>query len=201
MNKIKLIMFDFNGVTVKGSYPETMKYFAKRYGGNWKKLYAVFYTHYFNLAATNEISLQESWTRPLKEFHIPLTWQQAIELHLKLQYLNMSVAQYVLSLRKKGYLCIVVSKNHTIYWKKYKQRMRFHTYFDEVINLQEFNLPKAHSKTIRFLCRRYHMKPNEIIYIDDQQQNLAPAKKLGVHTILYKNFKQMRKEITHIISV
>lgn len=197
--RIKLIIFDFNGVTVSGSYPETMKFFAKKYSGDWREMYEVFYTKYFNQAASGKMSLKEAWGKPLKEFHIPLTWKQAIHIHLKLQTLNQTVVRYVGSLRRRGYKCIVVSKNVKEYWKEYKRSMQFHHHFDEVINLQEYSLPKASAKMVHFLAKRYHVKPQEIISIDDQAQNLTIPKTLGVHTILYRNFKQMRREVTKIL--
>lgn len=51
---------------------------------------------------------------------------------------------------------------------------------------------------MKYLAKRFNVKPNEVIYIDDQEDNLSDAKKLGIHTILYKDFKQFKKEFFNI---
>ena len=72
--QVRLIVFDFNGVTVAGGHPEVMQVLARRYGHDWRKLWNVFYKKYHNLLAMKKISLKESWEKPLKQFAIPLTW-------------------------------------------------------------------------------------------------------------------------------
>ena len=33
------------------------------------------------------------------------------------------------------------------------------------------------------------------LFIDDLEHNLEPAEKLGMHTILFKNYEQLKKEL------
>lgn len=197
-DKIKLILFDFNGVAVIGSHKDTMKYLARNYGHQWQDLYRIFYTKYHNLLAVKKISLKESWEKPLKQFNIPLTWKKAVDIHNSFPRLNRSVINTAGKLRK-DYKCVVISKNVREYWRFYKKNLGFHKYFDEVINLQEYKLPKASAKTLNFICQRYKVKPEEIIYIDDQSDNLRIPKKKRVKTILYQNFSQFRKELENYL--
>ena len=45
------------------------------------------------------------------------------------------------------------------------------------------------------MLERLKVKANECIYIDDREVNLEPAKKLGMKTILFRNAKQLKKEL------
>jgi HAD superfamily hydrolase (TIGR01509 family) len=60
-------------------------------------------------------------------------------------------------------------------------------------------LPKASGKTIRYLAKKFRVKFSEIIYIDDQAENLTAARKLGAKTILYKNFNQFKKDFNKFL--
>src|SRR5688572_22495533 len=40
--------------------------------------------------------------------------------------------------------------------------------------------------------------PERCLFIDDREQNLAPAQSLGMHTILYQSAEQLRAELTGI---
>jgi FMN phosphatase YigB (HAD superfamily) len=61
------------------------------------------------------------------------------------------------------------------------------------------NLPKASKKTINEICRRFKVRPQEILYIDDQQTNLNQPKRMGVETIYYQSFNQLKRDLMKIL--
>ena len=67
-------------------------------------------------------------------------------------------------------------------------------YFTKMMNTWELQMQKSEEKTYKHICKVFNVKPNEIIYIDDQERNLVAPKNLGIQTIFYKNFKQFKKE-------
>jgi HAD superfamily hydrolase (TIGR01509 family) len=193
-SKIKLVVFDFNGVTVHGGHIDTMRVLGKRYHKNPNELYKLFYTKYHNLLAVKKISLRDSWEKPIKFFKLPITWQEAWKLHVNISRLNKPIVKLSQRLRKQGIKAIVVSKNVKEYWGFYQRKLKFKKYFDEIINLQDYLLPKASKKTVRFILNRYKVKSQEVIYIDDQEANLKDAKAMGVKTIYYQTYKQFKKK-------
>jgi FMN phosphatase YigB (HAD superfamily) len=44
-------------------------------------------------------------------------------------------------------------------------------------------------------------KPEETIFIDDKEASLAPAKDMGIHTVLFTNNKEVKDKIKDIISL
>ncbi|MDD5040006.1 MAG: HAD hydrolase-like protein [Patescibacteria group bacterium] len=201
MNKkhVQLIIFDFNGVTVIGDHKKTSRHFAKIHGTPWQAVFNVLYTKYFNLIAENKITERQGWIRPIRELGWRQDWRAMRAWHLRHTELRRSVVQYVTRLRHRGYTCIILSKNLVAWFAYFDKALGFKKYFDDSINTQSLNLPKASKKTVAYICRRFRVKPSEIVYIDDQAANLVEPSKMGVNTILYKNFKQMRRAITRAL--
>ena len=66
---------------------------------------------------------------------------------------------------------------------------------DNIINTWEYDLPKASTETMEMVFSRFGVKPNEVVYIDDQDSNLEPARQMGVCTILYVDFSSFLKQL------
>ncbi len=196
---IKLILWDFNGVAVVGDHKGTSRHFGRKHGTPWKEVYAILYTKYFNKLALNKISDRTAWVRPIQELGWHQDWQQMRKWHLDQQQLRKSVVDYVQSLRRRGYRCVLFTKNYEPWIRYEEKRLHFTRYFDEVLNTQKYNLPKTGRRTMQFVFRRYGVNAREVIYIDDQQQNLVDAQAMGVHTIRYTDFKRVRARITNIV--
>ena len=60
-------------------------------------------------------------------------------------------------------------------------------------------LRKPDIKIYNLLIKRVKLKPNQILFIDNRQYNLKPAKKLGIKTLLFKDNKQTIKELNKLI--
>lgn len=193
--KIKLVIFDAYGVILKGGYPATMRIFAKMFHKNWKELYAVFYTKYFNLAAEGKISEKDSWQKPISYFKIPLSWKKVLNIHIngmKINKKNLKLAQNLPS----RYITVLLTKNTPLQFKMgIIEKFNLALFFTHVINTYNLKLPKAGKKTYQYLMRRFKVKPREIFYVDDQESNLVEAKKIGIHTHLYKSHPLFKKEL------
>lgn len=191
--KTKLVIFDAYGVTLTGGFPPTMKWLGKRFKKDWKKLFDVFYKKYFNMAAERKITQREAWERPIKELQLPIKWKDLRDKHYSFMDINKKVINLVKKLNKETNT-LLLSKNTRTQFYDVNKILNFKSYFKHAINTWELNLPKASKETCRYIFRRFNVKPEEVIYIDDQKNNLTDAKKLGVHTIFYKNFTQFKKD-------
>lgn len=192
---IKLIIFDCYGLVLNEGYPLTAKAYAKQFGGKWQDYYDIFYKKYFNMAATRQISQKEAWVKPVKYFNLPITWQQARDIHYKLMKLDNRVIKLNQELNKKGYKTLLLSKNTRSQFADTCKRFSFKKKFKNVINTWELNMPKASKKTLRLILKKFKIKPTETIYADDQMGNLVDAKEIGIKTILVKNYNQFKREL------
>lgn len=198
MAKIKLIVFDAYGVTLTGGYPTTVRALAKKFNRNYDELYSVIYTKYFNMATENKISEIEGWKMPIEELKLATTWEEVYEIHFSGIKINKSVLNYANNLRKK-YPVVLLSKNTKMQFEEALKRYELVKYFDDVLNTQDWNTTKTNPKAYEILIDKYEVKPEETIYIDDQEANLEAAKKAGLNTIHYKNFKELKKNIEELL--
>lgn len=193
--KIKLIIFDAYGVILTGGYPPTMRIFAKMFHKNWRDLYAAFYTKYFNLAAEGKIKESDAWKKPIACFGFKMPWTKALKIHLD----RMAVNKRNLGLAKRlslKFKTLLLTKNTPIQFKEIVfRRFKLNNYFRFIINTYDLKLPKAGRKTYQYLMKKFKVQAKEIFYVDDQDSNLVEAKKMGIHTHLYKNYKFFRKEL------
>lgn len=49
------------------------------------------------------------------------------------------------------------------------------------------------------LLRKYELKAEECVFLDDREDNLETARALGIHTILYKNREVAKQELKRMI--
>jgi 2-haloacid dehalogenase len=70
----------------------------------------------------------------------------------------------------------------------------FDTFTGIVISGNE-KVRKPHPEIYRILLERYHLQPQECIFIDDRQENLDTARQLGIDTILFQTAEQVRKDL------
>jgi FMN phosphatase YigB (HAD superfamily) len=180
-------------------YPDTAEVLAKRFNIPKGKIHKILYSKYFNQAAGRKITQKKAWQLAAKELNLPLSWQETRDLHIGLIKVNKPVFDLAKKLRKK-YVTLMLSKNTRSQFFASKNKLPYvWKGFDFAINTWELNLPKASKKTILTLAKRFKVKPSEILYIDDQEDNLVEPKKLGVKTIFYQNFYQFRKELNNIL--
>lgn len=189
-------MFDAYGVCLSRGYPDTSEALGKMFKMDPKKIQSVLYGKYFNMAALKKITQKQAWDLAVKELGLPIGGLEAKKLHYGLMELNSRVLSLALEL-KKIFRIALLSKNTRSQFHDLQQMFpRLGNIFGkDMINTWEYNLPKASRQTIKFICREYKVKPQEILYFDDQKDNLKEPEKMGVATIHYRNFNQFKKEL------
>ncbi|MBI2676481.1 MAG: HAD-IA family hydrolase [Candidatus Yanofskybacteria bacterium] len=67
---------------------------------------------------------------------------------------------------------------------------KYYENFDALVISCDDKLKKPEEKSFILILRRLGVKPEETIFIDDKQENLDIAEKLGMKSVLFKNNKQ-----------
>ena len=99
------------------------------------------------------------------------------------------------SLRKNGYKLGLLSV-HSREWVDYcNQKFDFHKLFHSIVYSFEFGISKPDERSYKLILKKLKVCPNECLFIDDQEKNLIPAKKLGINVILFKTPHQLKNDI------
>ena len=67
--------------------------------------------------------------------------------------------------------------------------------FEELILSHELGLIKPGRRIYEVAIKRMNTRPEECLFIDDQEDCLVPARRMGMKTILFKNIRQLRAEL------
>lgn len=67
--------------------------------------------------------------------------------------------------------------------------------FDFSVVSCSVGMRKPNLKIYRMALKKSGVKPGEMVFVDNREWNIIPAKKLGMKTILFKNNKQCKRDL------
>jgi epoxide hydrolase-like predicted phosphatase len=76
-----------------------------------------------------------------------------------------------------------------------RERMLPPGYFELVIDSSEVGLRKPDVEIYELLLARLDLEGPQVVYVDDFEENLAPAKALGMHTVLFTDATQCERAL------
>lgn len=108
---------------------------------------------------------------------------------------NTELYNFAFSLKKRGYKIAILSDQ---WWLSKKALIvpRYMRKFDVSVISCDVGIRKPNPNIFRLVLKRLRVRPYESIFIDNMKFNTKPAKKLGMHAILFKNNEQLFKEMT-----
>ena len=65
----------------------------------------------------------------------------------------------------------------------------------------ECHLIKPDKEIYQYLIDKYDLIPDECVFIDDMQHNLDTAGVLGINTILFDEYENVRKKLNEMLSI
>lgn len=71
--------------------------------------------------------------------------------------------------------------------------------FSKVFSAKDYDLNKRESSSYSFLADKLGRNPNEILYIDDQFENISAAKEAGLTTIQYINNFDIKDKLSNYL--
>lgn len=98
-------------------------------------------------------------------------------------------------LKNAGYRVYFLSNFHLLAFEDVIKRYDFFKIFDGGIVSYKEKLIKPEQDIYKRIIEKYHLKPEESIFIDDAQANIEGARKLNFNTILFKNSKDLREKL------
>ena len=147
-------------------------------------------------SSKGEISKKETLQLFSEKLRIsPEKTEKAFEEDYKINTIeNKTLYNYVLKLKKRGYK-IGISSIQFHLSKDVLIRKKYYENFDALQISCEDGLRKPDKKAFEFVLKKLKVKPEESVFIDDKRENLDVAKELGMKTILFKNNRQLIKNL------
>ena len=183
MNKenIKAIVFDFWGVLADFQAPVNKAIGVKRPVTNYPEYYELINRH--NLG---QISEQEFLEATSKLFNVELSSEHRYSFNA--DHLNHELIEIVKKLKKKFKIGLVTNTG-VEYMNEFLYKPDLDKLFDCLVISGSEGLRKPDPKIYMLASERLHVKPEDILYLDDHPDRITPAAALGMQVLLYEGEK------------
>jgi len=113
---------------------------------------------------------------------------------------NLELFEFIQNVLKPQYRIGVLS-NSAANWLEEIFTPEQNKLFDAVALSYEIGAVKPDPKTYNTIAKRLNVHFDECIFIDDQKRYCEGADSVGMHTILFKNTKQLQTQLNEIIKI
>jgi putative hydrolase of the HAD superfamily len=196
--KIHLILLDLGKVIFEYNWENTCSYWSEITGKKYEdiKQKFTFDDQQWHKFERGEVDKKAMLLYVNKQLGLKLT-QKEFEDGCNAIYMEVrkGVDKFLLKLKKDYPLAALTNTNEIHYptWKR--------IYADAMSPIDKFFVshkmkcrkpePKAYEKVIKY----YKLKPEEILFLDDQPPNIDGARNCGMNAIHVISFEQMKKEV------
>lgn len=198
---IKNIVFDFGGVLVQYDFKA---YFTNILGSKEKGEW--FMTNILN---DENNDMLDKGDRPFEEYIAE--WKErwpdyavALDAFDKKNadiFTNEipGMVELMTELKEKGYRLLGLSNWHTKVWGIMKKFPRIFGLLDGYLISHQVHLLKPYKEIYEAFCKKFNVRPEECVFIDDKQKNVDGAKAVSMQGILFENAMQLRADLDKLL--
>ncbi len=197
---IKVIVFDVGKVLVKEDMKKVGKIFCKKMKID-QKLFEDYVKKNLNKSLTGKLPAKKFFedlcVKANRSRHEAKAMQNKwCRLFQKKRKIDKKILKLIKKLKKNykvGALTNVTKLTHSV-----NNKMKVYNNFDfKVMSFKE-GCTKSKKKIYKILLKKLgkNIKADEILFIDDNKENVKMAMNEGIKTIHYKNYKQLKYELS-----
>ena len=103
------------------------------------------------------------------------------------------------NIKKHNNIKVIIATNHLSYVKEYLKSTFDMNYIDDIIISAEINKIKPNTDFYEYILKKYKIEPEELLFLDDNIENIVGANKLRINTIKVEKDTNILKEINNFI--
>ena len=103
------------------------------------------------------------------------------------------------TIKKHNNIKVIIATNHLSYVKEYLKSTFDMNYIDDIIISAEISKVKPNTDFYEYILKKYKIKPKELLFLDDNIENIDGANELGINTIKVEKNMDILKEINNFI--
>lgn len=197
---IKAVMFDAGGV-LHVSNKAGGEDLQKELGLTQEQVTKI-YDYYVPLMGTGKMTEKEVWLELRREFGIrEVSEAERLFTRSFIRTLQKMPGMYELvnELKGRGTKVLLLTNVTPIYAEILEQKGHYDP-FDFKVLSYEVGSWKPDIKIYQHALNKLGVKPNEAVFIDDQEKNIVAAQNLGIHGIIFRNTEQVKKELIDLLN-
>ncbi|MDP2670083.1 MAG: HAD family phosphatase [bacterium] len=191
-------MFDLGGVILSRGLWSFRKYLVEKYKVTDEETKNIFIKKYYKPYFTGKISENNFWSGVLHDLNIFADWKELKKILLDFYVPNEGMFELIDELKNKGYKIYLLSDQTNDWWPILSKKYSIAKHFDQVFISSEVRAHKPEKEFYSFVLKELQLIPEEIIFVDDLQENLDPAKEMGINTLLYENNQSLKEDLEDI---
>ncbi len=199
---IKYIYFDQGEVLFTNDWefdsPEKDKTFFSFYGLS-REVFSNSRKKFIDLLFRGKITEKEYWKNVLVDAGATnRSPEMAIKLARKYQTYKPGMKSLIDILKKNKMPIGIISTTHKEMWNFKLKKFNVQQYFDPIITSFETGFVKPEKEIYNIALNAIGVKPAEILFIDDSQNNIAGAEALGINVILFENAENLTDKLKNL---
>jgi len=198
---IKAVLFDFGGVLAEEGFKEGLKAIGKEQGFKPEDFYNMTSELVYQIGYVGGTSDEHSfWEAVRKKTGIKEGDEVLREKILKRFNSRPEMMDLVDRLKSSGFTVAILS-DQTNWLDELNQRIPFHYHFDYVFNSFHLKKTKRDPSIFKDVCTHLAVHPEEVLFVDDNQENIKRASSQGLRTIYFKGVSEFQKEIEKFVGL
>lgn len=192
-------MFDFGGVLAEEGFKEGLKAIAIENGLNPDNFFMIsevlIYQTGYVIGMSDESNF---WNAVREKTGITESDKKLREEILKRFVLRPGMIRYVKEIKSAGLVTAILS-DQTNWLNEINQKTPFYHLFDYVFNSFNLKKGKRDPSVFRDVCSAIGLKPDEVLFVDDNVENIKRALATGLRAIHFRGMDDFEKEIEKFI--
>lgn len=185
----KVVLFDLGGVLVElGEEPIPSEWLS----GNTKfDLVDWFTSETAVLFEKGQIDAQSFAQRLKVDLNIKATNEEVIEQFTKWPIGLFGEVTELLESLKSEYTLALLSNSNQLHWPRLMEEFGLAKYFDHIFASHHMNMAKPDLEIFEAVIEGLNVKPNEILFFDDNLNNVEASKKVGINAYRVSGVQQV----------
>ncbi|MFB0508531.1 MAG: HAD family hydrolase [Thermodesulfobacteriota bacterium] len=187
MMKVEAIVSDVGGVIVRDDFKSFFAQFESKIGMSAEDFYALTVgSEEWKLYNKDFIAEEELWGRLAPKLRVE--GEVARELRQwRTMLIPIPETIRILQRVRRRYPLYCLSNVDKTTTRYLQERYRIYDIFDGAILSWEARMRKPEMGVYELVIRCFNLTPERVLYIDDKERNLIPAREVGFQTILYQS--------------
>ena len=197
---IKTIIFDFGGIFSENldSWNTMYKRIPEKTGLTAGELDEIFSKYWIEISVG-----KRDFTDILKMFvsksKNKVTMEDLLRIYSSDTKINKDALDILKDLKNKGFRIIILSNE-----SKTGEQIRLNrikNFVDKIYSSAAIGLRKPDPQIFKYVLSKENLKADEALFIDDRERNIIVAEELGIRSILYKNARQLKKDLRKYLNL
>jgi len=193
-----VIAFDLGNTLIRFDHAIAVKRLAGRFRIDSNKAYDLFFdselTHEFEKGL---ISPAEFYVRAKAMLNIEIEYRDFLLIWNEIFWEDKDACSIVKKLKNR-YRLFLLSNTNEMHFSYIEKRFDVIKVFDELILSYRVGSMKPDRKIYDHTIQKGGGDPARILYIDDREDLIGEAKKLGINTIRFEGAEKLRESLKHL---